>query len=681
MGACLYPHEFSHPYRVVEHVSRPVFSTDWSADEELRLLEGLEMYGPGNFHTVAEYVGTKSKIKCEQHYLEVYLDAVDTAPLPNPERMTVDMKVVMSAIPLGTPRSAVVAREMALTAAAAANLNPALARLAQTRSKVSHSGGTDTETADTISKPSSDEYSVQITSGHDVVTASPQSPTAQPGKWLSEQKAPLSGKSFGDSSTDKRSEASPILTAAKATTSTALAEEDVQSIRVSPSGRPRKGDIAGYMPKRQDYDVEPYQNDAESLIADMYITEEDTAEERELKLRILEIYSLWLDERARCKAIVEERGFTDLAGTRTREKSKTHLERRLGRILLPFAQMTPGRSTQHDEFLKRMATEVQLIEEIREIWEALRSGVETLADFEHWRRERILREQKSSVPLTIDWVEPPARREGPSGQASSGMNESTTGTVLPRRPRGRPKRIRPDEMPSITIVPSAGGVSWPDSPLRERGRSRSTAMTTATQALSIRMLQNESAAQVQHWPSIVQRRQVAQPQGAQRQPSAMNPPTQNLLYIENWPSAKLLNPLEKELCALLRLVPDRFLEIRSLIATQWSARMNTDGENASEDQINGATRSHVMTLDLRPDTEIPASAEQQPSEGVSSPLRYEPPQTLLNSVAAEFLSSNDEDRSSPPRRDRANTNHSESASRGSQPGRRRGRYRPRQVHR
>lgn len=49
-------------------------------------------------------------------------------------------------------------------------------------------------------------------------------------------------------------------------------------------------DISGYNPKRQEFDPE-YDNDAEQLLADMEFKEADTEEERELKLRVLRIYS------------------------------------------------------------------------------------------------------------------------------------------------------------------------------------------------------------------------------------------------------------------------------------------------------------------------------------------------------------------------------------------------------
>lgn len=53
---------------------------------------------------------------------------------------------------------------------------------------------------------------------------------------------------------------------------------------------PSLPDSGGYNAKRQEFDPE-YDNDAEQLLADMEFKETDTEVERELKLRVLRIYS------------------------------------------------------------------------------------------------------------------------------------------------------------------------------------------------------------------------------------------------------------------------------------------------------------------------------------------------------------------------------------------------------
>jgi len=45
LGVKVYPHEPSHPYRVMEHVTTPIFEEEWGADEEFLLLEAIELFG------------------------------------------------------------------------------------------------------------------------------------------------------------------------------------------------------------------------------------------------------------------------------------------------------------------------------------------------------------------------------------------------------------------------------------------------------------------------------------------------------------------------------------------------------------------------------------------------------------------------------------------------------------
>ncbi|XRA98251.1 transcriptional adapter 2-alpha [Pycnococcus provasolii] len=76
VGASLNPHKPTHRYRVLDDLSFPIFSDDWGADEETRLLEALSSFGPGNWSEVAEHVGSKTKQQCYAHYVECYVDSV-----------------------------------------------------------------------------------------------------------------------------------------------------------------------------------------------------------------------------------------------------------------------------------------------------------------------------------------------------------------------------------------------------------------------------------------------------------------------------------------------------------------------------------------------------------------------------------------------------------------------------
>jgi len=70
-----------HPYRVIEQCALPIIHPDWSADEELLLIEASESAGLGNWADVAEQVTSRSKEELEKHYLDCYINSPEY-PLP-----------------------------------------------------------------------------------------------------------------------------------------------------------------------------------------------------------------------------------------------------------------------------------------------------------------------------------------------------------------------------------------------------------------------------------------------------------------------------------------------------------------------------------------------------------------------------------------------------------------------
>lgn len=82
VGAALFPHRADHPYRLIAVSQREVFQAGWSADEEEKMLEGLEMYGVGNWEEVAKMVASKNAEQTEAHFMKVFLQS-KVAPLPD----------------------------------------------------------------------------------------------------------------------------------------------------------------------------------------------------------------------------------------------------------------------------------------------------------------------------------------------------------------------------------------------------------------------------------------------------------------------------------------------------------------------------------------------------------------------------------------------------------------------
>ncbi|KAF4628810.1 hypothetical protein G7Y89_g9341 [Cudoniella acicularis] len=72
----------THPFRVIEQNSVPIYDKEWGADEELLLLEGCEIYGLGSWADIADHIGGyRDKNEVAEHYINTYVKSPNF-PLP-----------------------------------------------------------------------------------------------------------------------------------------------------------------------------------------------------------------------------------------------------------------------------------------------------------------------------------------------------------------------------------------------------------------------------------------------------------------------------------------------------------------------------------------------------------------------------------------------------------------------
>ncbi|KAK8826021.1 transcriptional adapter 2-alpha [Blastocystis sp. ATCC 50177/Nand II] len=77
-------HKWTHGYHVNENLKKVVLYADtWNAEEELRLMEGMDLFRFGNWEEIAAYVGTKSERHCVDHYMKCYLSHNNLLPDPS----------------------------------------------------------------------------------------------------------------------------------------------------------------------------------------------------------------------------------------------------------------------------------------------------------------------------------------------------------------------------------------------------------------------------------------------------------------------------------------------------------------------------------------------------------------------------------------------------------------------
>ncbi|KAJ4847690.1 Transcriptional adapter ada2 [Turnera subulata] len=259
VGAEVTPHKSNHPYRVMDNLSFPLITPDWNADDEILLLEGIEMYGLGNWAEVAEHVGTKNKEKCIEHFRSVYMNS-PFFPLP-------DMSLAV-----GKNRKELLA----------------MAKGLGEEKKGSSSS---------------------VLGEHTLKEESPFSPSRV--KIEEMHKGGPSGRLLSALNAEveagRPNNTNPAATAAvKKASNVARVKDGHGVVKVedphmdrgfkgkkpvaSGNEGPSLMELSGYNAKRREFDPE-YDNDAEQLLAEMEFKDTDTEEEREIKLRVLRIYS------------------------------------------------------------------------------------------------------------------------------------------------------------------------------------------------------------------------------------------------------------------------------------------------------------------------------------------------------------------------------------------------------
>lgn len=362
VGAEVKPHKSNHPYRVMDSLSFPLICPDWNADEEMLLLEGMEMYGMGNWTEIGDHVGTKSKEVCIIHYTNAYMNS-PYFPLPDMTHVLGKNRKELLAMAKGHGED-----KKGLSSLGELKLTDE-SSFSHSRVKIedSYKGGpsgrllSNSNAGKTAVKKASNM--VQVKDGPDPVKLEDHST----GMSLGGNKH----KSLGD-------EASSLM------------------------------ELSGYNPKRQEFDPE-YDNDAEQLLADMEFKDNDTEEEHELKVRVLRIYSKRLDERKRRKDFILER---NLLHQNPFEKDLSQEEKDICRRYDIFMRFHS--KDDHEELLKTVISEHRILKRIQELTEARAAGCHSSADADTYFEQKRKREAEENscrkgvaqsglnIPMSVD---------------------------------------------------------------------------------------------------------------------------------------------------------------------------------------------------------------------------------------------------------------------------------------
>ena len=185
------------------------------------------------------------------------------------------------------------------------------------------------------------------------------------------------------------------------------------------------GHLVGYIPNRGDFDHE-WENDAELTLADMEFKEEDTKWERDLKLKVLEIYNSRLDGRIERKKFILERGLLE-----RKEKKRSKEEREVYNNMRVFARFHSAE--EHEAFIQGLLNEQRLRKRIEQLQSYRLNGIRTLADGDLFEVERRKRDAGKPSKL-IGGVGVGAGGGSTSGLGATNANSTAQGKKRPGEP-------------------------------------------------------------------------------------------------------------------------------------------------------------------------------------------------------------------------------------------------------
>ncbi|KAI3406783.2 ADA2 [Candida oxycetoniae] len=160
-----------------------------------------------------------------------------------------------------------------------------------------------------------------------------------------------------------------------------------------PKGKPTASvplchEIQGYMPGRLEFDHEA-ENDAEATIKDMIFDPEDSINDIELKLTILDIYNSRLTTRAERKRVMILNNLLDYRKNISNDKKKSKEEKDLLKKINAFIRiLQPG---DFEAFCRDMLTELKCRIKIQQLQSWRKNGIKTLEDGAKFEKDKTIR--------------------------------------------------------------------------------------------------------------------------------------------------------------------------------------------------------------------------------------------------------------------------------------------------
>ncbi|KAL1672907.1 hypothetical protein EV122DRAFT_271148 [Schizophyllum commune] len=391
-------HKRTHPYRVIEFSSNPIFTEDWGADEELLLLKGIASFGFGNWKRIAEHVGTRTKEEVEEHYHKVYIESKDW-PLPQMDA-TFDI-----------PPAEFQDRKRRRIAKMSATVPPPPPTAPISAPSVHDVHGFlpgrlefDKEIEDQAEDLVKDlEFGVVLKYGGEDIPEDPNDVDVKArARWEEEKRKPP-GPPVGV----KGTKAPRGMPGKKAPVARGMGKD--------PNGHSRV--------KKEDED----EDDEEEGDDVTYPPPLETEDSLNLKLTMLEMYAQKVQKRMEAKAVMFDRGLMDYKKMQANDKKRQREERDILQRLRPFAKLQTAED--FEVFSADILYEALLRKRIQDLQNYRRLGLQTTADIERYDIDLAKRAASAKAATAHSYYARPratpadsdnaAKRPGPLNLANS----------------------------------------------------------------------------------------------------------------------------------------------------------------------------------------------------------------------------------------------------------------------
>ena len=305
-------------------------------------------------------------------------------------------------------------------------------------------------------------------------------------------------------------------------------------------------ELVGYMPRRGDFDVE-WSNDAEKLISEIEFTSEDTKDEKELKLRVLDIFNRRVDEREERKRVVIEHGLLNYKENQEKMWLMDPDERHLVQRMRLFARYHSRE--EHEAFVRKTLEAKRLRKEIAKLETYQRMGIKKLSDCERYELDKSRRVLHKDAWLKKEKETKKSKKSGEGGENKTVLRPSVA-AFLPGKRATRPsaeiwKQFAPPEAGGgavnggTTCAPSENGAGKPTDPMDCDGDRKPAAASEPTKP----------------------------PPSDERKPEDEQKPSADKFVIKDKPGFDLLSKKEIGVCKRHSLLPMEYVSVkRALIA-------------------------------------------------------------------------------------------------------------------